>query len=347
MRAAVLRGRGELVVEEWPIPAIGSGELLLRLRGCGLCGSDIAKVAAADLPPSAADAPVGRADAPVVLGHEVVGEVVHVGPGVAGFTGGDRVVAAHHVPCGTCHFCRRDSSSMCRAFKASNLDPGGFSQYVRLPGPNVRHATFRIPDHLSDEEASFVEPLACCLRAMRRGRITAGDTVVVAGLGSIGLLFIQLVARAGATAVGLDPLPDRAGRARALGAHAVTGPEAATGLARDLTDGRGADQVIVTGGGAAVLPWAAATVRDGATIHFFAGGAGALPIDLDQLYRRELTVMTTYSSSPAELAAAFELIAARKIAVAGLVTHRVSLERLAEAIELVRRRQALKVYVTA
>jgi L-iditol 2-dehydrogenase len=159
VRAAIFHGDGRLAPGEWPRPSVGPGELLLRLRGCGLCGSDIAKILA----------PGTRG--PAVLGHEVVGDVVEAGEGVAGFGIGDRVVAAHHVPCGTCHYCRRGSESMCRAFKTSNLDPGGFAEYVRVPPANVRRATFRIPDHLTDEEASFVEPLACCLRAVDRARV--------------------------------------------------------------------------------------------------------------------------------------------------------------------------------
>ena len=148
MRAAVFHGAGRIVPGEWPRPSAGPGELLLRVRGCGLCGSDIAKIVAAET------------RGPVVFGHEVVGDVVEAGAGVTAFGVGDRVVAAHHVPCGDCHYCRRGSASMCRAFKASHLDPGGFADYVRVPPANVRHATFRVPDHLSDEEASFVEPLA-------------------------------------------------------------------------------------------------------------------------------------------------------------------------------------------
>src|SRR5207302_2703757 len=202
MKAAVLREGGRLVAEEWPRPALGEGDVLLRLKGCGLCGADLAKIGD----------PGTRV--PVVLGHEVVGEVAAIGAGVAECAIGDRVVAAHHVPCGTCHYCRRGSESMCRAFKASNLDPGGFAEYVRVPPANVRHASFRVPEHLSDEEASFVEPLACCLRAVDRARVEPGDTAVVVGLGSIGCLFTQLLARAGAAVAGADPLAPRAALAR-------------------------------------------------------------------------------------------------------------------------------------
>jgi L-iditol 2-dehydrogenase len=171
----VFEGAGRLTAADVPRPAPGPGELLLRLRGCGLCGSDIAKLGDP------------RARVPAVLGHEVVGDVVEAGDGVRGFGAGARVVAAPHVPCGECHYCRRGSESMCRAFKESNLDPGGFAEFVRVPAANVRAATFLVPDHLTDEEASFVEPLACCLRAVERARVQPGDTAVVVGLGSIGL----------------------------------------------------------------------------------------------------------------------------------------------------------------
>jgi L-iditol 2-dehydrogenase len=335
MRAAVLDGAGRIAPAAWPRPAAGAGELLLRLRGCGLCGSDIAKIVGSPARP------------PAVLGHEVVGDVVEAGGGVRGFGTGDRVVAAHHVPCGECHYCRRGSESMCRAFKASNLDPGGFAEYVRVPPANVRHATFRIPDHLTDPEASFVEPLACCLRAVDRARVELGDTAVVVGLGSIGGLFVQLLRRAGAAVVGADPLPARAVLARELGAGIASDPAAAAAAARDLSEGRGADHVVITGGGAEVLPWAAGVVRDGGILHYFAGGPGeVLPLPLGTLYHRELTVTSTYSSSPATLARAFWLLAAGKVDVSRLITHRLPLERLAEGVELMRRREALKVYVT-
>jgi L-iditol 2-dehydrogenase len=339
VKAVVLRA-GELTVEDWARPSIGSGELLVRVRGCGLCGSDIAKIVA---PPPRAAPPPG----PVVLGHEVVGDVVEVGAGVQGFDAGDRVVVAHHVPCGRCHYCRRGSTSMCRAFKASNLDPGGFTEYVRVPGANVRHATFRLPAHVGDEAASFVEPLACCLRAVRRAPLEPDDTVAVVGLGSIGCLFVQLARRAGARVVGADPLEDRADLAKRLGADVAIAPATAGHSISELSDGRGADQVIITGGGAGVLAWAASVVRDGGSIHYFAGGGGeTLPLPLATLYHRELTITTTYSSSPADLAEAFRLVAGGHVDVSSLISHRLPLDRLAEGVDLMRRREALKVYVT-
>ncbi len=334
MRAAVFRGNGRIVAEDWPRPSIGAGELLLRLRGCGLCGSDIAKIVAPDT------------KAPAVFGHELVGDVIDVGAGVRGIGAGDRVVAAHHVPCGECHYCRRGSESMCRAFKESHLDPGGFAEFVRVPAANVAQATFKLPPHVSDEAASFVEPLGCCLRAVRRAAVGAGDTAVVVGLGSIGCLFLQLLARTGAAVVGVDVSPARIEIARALGLTALSVSEADAAIAR-LSGGRGADVVMITGGAASVLGWVVAAVRDGGGIHYFAGGHGdALPLALETLYHRELTITATYSSSPADLADAFRLVTSAAVKVEKLYTHRLPLERLEEGVDLMRTARALKVYVT-
>ena len=334
MKAAVCAS-GVISLREWPEPVPGPGELILRVRGCGLCGSDILKVSAA-------------APAPVVLGHEVVGDVAAVGGGVRRFAPGDRLVVAHHVPCFACHYCRRGSHSMCRHFKRINLDPGGFAELVRVPAPNVEHAAFRLPAAMADETASFTEPLACCLRAVRRTRIAPGDTALVVGLGSIGCLLVQLLSLAGVSAVLADDvLPARRALGRRMGALVPDVPAAVDAAVAEVSDGRGVDCVVITAGGAAVLPVAAARVRDGGTLHYFAGGAGeSLPLSLAALYHRELTLSTTYSSSPAELAEAFDLLATGRVRVDGLISHRLPLGRLGEGIELMRRHEAVKVYVT-
>jgi L-iditol 2-dehydrogenase len=333
MRAAVYRGPGRVALADWPEPAAGPGELLLRLRGCGLCGSDIAKI-------------TSDHRAPAVFGHEVVGDVIAVGPGVERFRAGARVVAAHHVPCFQCHYCRRGSPSMCPVFKRTNLDPGGFAEVIRVPAPNVEWTTFGIPAHVSDEAASFVEPLGCCVRAVRRAAPQAGDTAVVVGLGSIGCLFGQLLARAGAHVVGVDPMPERVELAARLGGQAFAEPAPAVRQVTERTEGRGADLVVLTGGGPSVLPWAAELVRDGGSIHVFAGGPGAeLPIPLATLYHRELTLTATYSSSPADLAEAHRLVVGGELALDPLITHRVPLSEVARAVELMRRREAVKVFI--
>jgi L-iditol 2-dehydrogenase len=304
------------------------------VRGCGLCGSDILKVDAAT-------------PAPTVLGHEVVGQVAAVGAGPRRFAPGERIVVAHHVPCFECHYCRRGSPSMCRHFKRINLDPGGFAELVRVPAPNVEHAAFRLPADMADETASFTEPLGCCRRAVKRSGITAGDTALVVGLGSIGCLLVQLLALEGVRVFASDVLAERRALGRRMGARVLDHDAALDEALREATDGRGADCVIITAGGAAVLPAAAARVRDGGSLHYFAGGAGdGLPLPLAALYHRELTVTSTYSSSPAELAEAFALLSEGRVRVDGLYSHRLPLGRLGEGVELMRRHEAVKVYVT-
>jgi L-iditol 2-dehydrogenase len=335
VKAAVHVGGGRLELREWPAPPVGAGEILVRLRGCGLCGSDIVKLA-----PDAAGPPA-------VLGHEVVGEVVEAGAGVTGVAPGDRVVVAHHVPCFSCHYCRRGSPSMCRGFKRINLDPGGFAELVRVPAPNVAHATFRLPADLPDETASFTEPLACCLRAVKRAAVAPGDTALVVGLGSIGCLLAQGLRLAGARVLGADLLPPRRRLAAQFGVETCDDEAALDAALGEATEGRGADLVVLTAGGAPALGRAAARVRDGGQLHCFAGGAGdTLPLALDALYHRELTLGATYSSSPVELREAFAHLAAGRVRVDGLVTHRLPLARLEEGVALMRRQEAVKVYVT-
>ena len=335
MKAAVYAGAGKLQLGDWPEPQIGPGELLVRVSGCGLCGSDILKVTS----------PATKA--PAVFGHEVVGRVVDAGAGVTKFSPGQRVVVAHHVPCFVCHYCMRGSPSMCREFKQSNLDPGGFAELCRVPASNVEHATFAPPDTMSDETASFTEPLACCLRAVKRSGAAAGDTVIVVGLGSIGCMLSRLFEICGARVFGADLAPARRALGRAAGARVFDAEADFDAAVGEASHGRGADIVMLTAGGAALLPWVAARIRDGGHIHYFAGGTGeSLPLPLAQLYHRELTLTATYSSSPAELREAFRLLADGTVRVDGLISHRLPLADLAEGVELMQRQEAVKVYIT-
>jgi len=236
---------------------------------------------------------------------------------------------------------------MCRHFKRINLDPGGFAERVRVPAPNVDHASFRLPAAMSDETASFTEPLACCLRAVKRTPVAAGDAALVVGLGSIGCLLAQLLARQGARVFATDVLAERRALGRRMGAQVPDTDAALDEALRAVTDGRGVDLVLVTAGGVAVLPAAVARVRDGGTLHYFAGGGGdGLPVPLATVYHRELTITTTYSSSPADLGEAFDLLAQQQVRVDGLISHRLPLGRLGEGVDLMRRHEAVKVYVT-
>jgi L-iditol 2-dehydrogenase len=335
MKAAVSAGPGILEIREWPRPVPGPGELLLKVIGCGLCGSDIAKILSETLP------------RPAVFGHEVVGEVVEIGAGTEEFEIGDRLVVAHHVPCFTCHYCRRGSPSMCREFKKANLDPGGFADYVRVPASNVRHAAFRVPKELSDEAASFTEPIACCLRAIRRAGVEPGDTALVVGLGSIGCLFVQLLRRAGVSVLASEKLVARLALGTTFGAEAFSDQDALADAVAETTRGRGVDLLLVTSGGAQVLSRACRLVRDGGAIHYFAGGDGSsLPLPLEELYHRELTITATYSSSPADLGEAFDLLVRGEIEVEALISHRLPLERLSEGVGMMLSHEAVKIFIT-
>ncbi|QBD79121.1 alcohol dehydrogenase [Ktedonosporobacter rubrisoli] len=341
MKAVIYHSYDDIRVEQRPIPSITDQELLVKVHGCGLCGSDIIKI-------------VQQANPPVILGHELTGSVVRRGQAVADFNEGQRVIVAHHAPCGQCHYCRHRNYSMCAAFKASNIDPCGFAEYIRVPAENVQQTTFLLPDTLSDEEASFTEPLGCCVRAVRRTPLQDGDSIVIIGLGSIGLLMLQATRALGAAAghhvrvYGVDLVPERLQLARELGADEVfAAPSSEQGL-RDLlnevTAGRGADCVILTVAGARPFLQALASLRKGGTLNIFAAHSGAVPLDIEKIYQQELSVISTYSSSPEDLRIALDLLTHREVRADKLISHHLPLERFHEGVELMRGRAALKVY---
>ena len=341
MNAVIYHSYDDIRIENGPIPSISAHELLVRVHGCGLCGSDILKIAQ-------------RAVPPVVLGHELTGTIVERGRAVSQFEVGQRVVVAHHVPCGTCHYCQHGNYSMCSAFKASNIDPCGFAEYIRVPAQHVQHTTLLLPDTLSAEEGSFTEPLACCVRAVRRTPLLPGDSVVVMGLGSVGLLMLQAVKAVGANGCGnlrvfgVDLLPERLALARDLGADeaflAPSGEQELRTLLAPYTEGRGADAVIITAPGARPFQHALAAVRKGGTINLFAAHSSAVPLNLESIYQQELSITSTYSSSPDELRVALDLLASQAVRVDRLISHRLPLTRFAEGVALMRERAALKVY---
>lgn len=341
MKAIIYHTYDDIRLEDVPAPSCASDELVIRVHGCGLCGSDILKI-------------VQQAPAPVKLGHELTGTIVECGRQVERFQVGQRVVVAHHVPCGACHYCLHGNYSMCAAFKNSNIDPCGFAEYVRVPVSHVRQTTLLLPDALSAEEGSFVEPLACCVRAVYRTPLRAGDHIVVVGLGSVGLLMLQafkgIAIRAGKDihVTGIDLLPERLHMARELGADMTCAATVDEQVLRQAisaqTDRRGADAVIVTAPGVRPFFTALACVRKGGTINLFAAHTGAVPVNLEVLYQQELTVTSTYSSSPAELPLALNLLTERLVRVDGLISHRLPLERFAEGVALMRQHKALKVY---
>lgn len=338
MQVASCRDAG-FALEQRDLPRPGRGELVLALRRAGLCGTDLWKLDR------------GLAKPGTVLGHEVVGTVAAAGAETTGFSPGDRVAVAHHVPCGTCDLCRQGSEPLCPEFAENLLVPGGFSEYILLRERAVSQATYGLPPELADEAAVFLEPAACVLRGVRRSGLTGGCAVVLGG-GSMGLLHL-LVLQAVLPAVRIlvvEPLAERRELALRLGAAAAAAPgdEPARTLA-ELTRGARADALFDTVGGAGPFAQAFALTRPGGTVVLFAhaGRDDTAALDLNAFFKGERRLVATYSSAPAEQREAFRLLVTGRLDPRPLVTHRLPLARLAEAVELARSRRALKVLLTA
>ena len=291
-------------LEEMPIPQIGPGELLIRVEASGICGSDIMEWYRLDR-------------APLVLGHEIGGQVAAVGEGVTRYKVGDRVAAAHHVPCNTCHYCLDGNHTVCETLRQTNFDPGGFAEYIRLPAINVDRGVFLLPDEMSYEEATFIEPLACVLRGQRRvSRLASGQigkSVLVIGSGVAGLLHIMLARTLGIRRIVATDLNDyRLEAARRFGAEAaIRTEEDMPARLRQVNEGRLFDLVIVSTGATSAIVQALKVVERGGTILFFAptGPDVTVPISINELFwRNDITLTTSYAGSPADYQTALELI---------------------------------------
>jgi len=326
MRAAVYYMNDDVRVEEVPKPSIGKREVLLEVSMCGICGSDVMEWYRVK-------------KAPRVLGHEAVGVISEVGEDVEGYAVGDRVFVSHHVPCNTCGFCLRGDHTACETLHSTNIDPGGFAEYARVPEINVGTGLFRLPPGVSDEEGVFIEPLGCVVRGQRRMGVGPGDTVLVLGSGVSGILHIQLAkARGAARVISTDVNEHRIKYAQRFGADEVfDARDDINTLAREANGGRGFDHVIVSTAALPAIRQGLQCVEDGGTILLFAPtrpGVG-LPLDLNDLWSRQITLTTTYAASPGDLAEALELIRDRKVNVGEMVTHRLGLDETGEGFRLV------------
>lgn len=320
----------EVKLEDRPEPVIGEDEILLKVSACGLCGTDIWKI-------KKGSAPVGT-----VLGHEVVGVASQVGAKVTGFAVGDRIVVAHHVPCGQCHYCRHNNESMCPQFKKSNLEPGGFAEWLRIPAEHVKKTAFRIPDSLVNEEALFMEPLACAVRAVRRSPLLPGDRVIVVGLGSMGLILCQLLLQKGMTVLATDLEESRIQIARRFGAMNLNSPEGQ----KNLQELDGVDMVLLTAGPPLMIQSALQWVRAGGTIHLFASLDGEpFPTNFADFYHREVTLLTTYSSTPRDLRESLGLLATKAITPRSFGWEGFELSGITEAVQRTLGRQTIKAII--
>ena len=345
MLAAVYRGSRQVCVETVPVPAIGPGELLVRVEACGICHTDLKKIAHGLLPP------------PRIYGHETAGVVVAAGAGVAAFRPGDPVALFHHIPCRNCFYCRRRLYAQCPTYRqvgiTAGYEPagGGFAQYVRVMDWIVRDGVVRIPPGVSLERACFVEPVNTCLKAVVKCELQPGETAAVLGQGPIGLLFTMLLAARGVVVYATDLMASRRERAEKLGATGVFHPARADWEenVRGATEGRGADAVIVAASAPGLLDQAVRASRPGARILLFAQTAAGEPVELDgaAICAQERVVLGCYSADIDLQEESARLVLGGDLPVEELISHRLPLDQIQVGIALAEHpdEHALKILV--
>ena len=331
MQAAVYRGKDDVQVETVPVPQIGAGELLIRVHTCGVCGTDLKKIAS------------GSHSAPRIFGHETSGWVARTGKNVHDFKPGDRVVVFHHIPCGDCYYCRHRTYAQCETYKrvgcTAGFEPsgGGFSEYVRVMDWIVDRGTVRIPDSVSFEQASFLEPVNTCLKGIERLCLHPHETVLVIGQGPIGILLAALAQRAEARVITSDLYEQRLTISRELGLENSIDASRADVVeqVRKKTDGRGADATILAVGSNGLIQTAIDAVRPGGRVLLFAQTArGKVTVDPAAVCVDEKTLIGSYSASVDLQEASVRFVMAREMNLERLISHRFPLSKSPEALAL-------------
>ena len=339
LKAALIDSQGRLQLADLDTPKIGGREILVKMRACGVCGTDLEKLH-------------GMRVTPPVLGHEVAGDVEEVGSAVEGYSVGDRVAVHHHVPCRTCFYCTNGDETMCADFPKSNLDPGGFAEYFRVPEVNVaRGAVFRLPPSMSYREATFAEPTGCCIRGLNRLGVQPSDDVLVVGAGPVGLTHIRLLRTRGANLIfATDMIDSRLGWAKRFGADEVfkAARQDSVGSILDATEGRGVDRAIVASGSVKAIRSALRLVRKGGKILLFGipPQGSLLDCDASDIFIREITLIPSYSTTEYEMKVALDMMANGKIQLSEMITHEFRLADIADAFRTAEDAQSsLKVIV--
>src|SRR5579863_3407182 len=331
MQAAVYRGVNDVRLETVPVPQIGPGELLLRVHSCGVCGTDLKKIA------------TGSHSAPRIFGHETSGVVAAVGAGVKQFQTGDRVMVFHHIPCRRCYYCRHKTFAQCSRYKkvgcSAGFEPsgGGFAEYVRVMDWIVQQGTVRIPDGVSFEQACFVEPVNTCMKGIEALRLAPGETVLAIGQGPIGIILSVLARRAGACVITSDLYPERLRIGKSLGLESTIDASQANVVdrVRDLTEGRGADAVILAVGGNALIRTAMDAARPGGRVLLFAQTQhGEAVVDPAAICVDEKALVVSYSASVELQEESVRFVMGREMDLEQLVSHRFPLAESAQALAL-------------
>jgi len=331
MLAVVYRGVNDVRMETVPVPQIGTGELLVRVHTCGVCGTDLKKIA------------TGSHSAPRIFGHETAGVVAAIGAGVRKFNVGDRVVLFHHIPCRQCYYCQHKTFAQCLTYKkvgcTAGFEPsgGGFAEYVRVMHWIVDQGTVKIPQGVSFEQACFVEPVNTCIKGIEALRLQRGETVLAIGQGPIGIILSVLARKAGATVVTSDLYPERLKIAKSLGLEDTVdaSQDDAVRYVRQRTEGRGADAVILAVGSNSLIRPAMDAARPGGRVLLFAQTQrGEVVIDPAAVCVDEKTLVGSYSASVDLQKESVDFVMNREMDLERLISHRFRLEESAQALDL-------------
>jgi L-iditol 2-dehydrogenase len=325
MLVAMYYNNRDVRIEEMPTPEIGADEFLLKVMACGICGSDVTEWYRVP-------------KAPKVLGHEATGIIAKIGKNVTNYKVGDRVFVSHHVPCNKCRYCLRGHHTACETLHTTNYYPGGFAQYVRVPKINVEQGVYRLPDDMSFEEGTFIEPLACVVRGQRLAALQKDDTVLILGGGLAGILHTQLAKAKGVRNIIVAGVNQyRLRLAEKFGANCTI--DARLNVPQELkkiNEGRLADQVVLCKGAASAALTALECVDKGGTILFFAvpDPTVKIPVPITRFWRNEVTIKTSYGAAPDDLNESFQILTQKKLDVKSMITHRLGIRQAAEGFRL-------------
>ena len=325
MKAAFYYNNYDIRLNDIPKPKLEQGDLLIKTVSSGICGSDVMEWYRVP-------------KAPIVLGHEVAGDVVEVGQNVKDFKHGDRVVVSHHVPCNKCEYCKKNLHTACDTLRNTNFDPGGFSEFIRIPSINVQTGTFHLSKNISYDEGVFVEPLGCVLRSQKVANLNTKDSVFVIGAGISGLLHIKLALAKGCKKVFATDINEyRLQKAKELGAVVVFPEENIINFLKENLDGKLADQVILCTGSTIALKLSFQCLDRGGVLQLFAPPPpDHIPeVDLNIIWKEQISISTSYGAAPTDLGEAIHVIESKKIVVEDMVTHKLSLEDIKQGFQLV------------
>lgn len=334
MKTAQVNGNKIVIKEAEDLKLNGRKGAIVRVLGCGLCGSDIVKFKH------------GIAKDGTVLGHEIVGVVEEINSGTD-FKTGDKIVSSHHIPCFECTYCKHGNFSMCHHFKETNILPGGFSEKVYLSEEHLKNVAHLVPSSLTDEEISFYEPLGCCIRAIKRTQLQKGDKVLTVGLGSIGLIMSEALKALGYDVYACDLLDERLKIAQSKGIEAYNSKdlEGFDKLIKSKTEGLGVDAVFMTSGADKAIDVAIKTIKMGGKILVFSSTPNNQGYPNNEIYYKELTVLGSYSPSPNDLQLAYELLVDKKVKTDNLTTV-YPLEKIHEAFDDTISNKIFKAYIS-